>query len=255
MYMRLAFAVASHLEPEILMVDEVLAVGDSQFQKKCLGKMSDVATEGRTVLFVSHNMAAVKTLCGRTIWLDQGEIMEVGETTQVVLNYLQKGSHSMLEQVWEDPVNAPGNERVRIHSARLRSLAEGDEQAISIDTPFQLEFEFWNYFSDAVLNFTMHLFTIEGTYVLASWSKVGSRQQGLIKEVVKIPPNFLNDGIYNVTIQVVEDARSLYMHPQILAFEVHDSAQLGGYWFGKVPGVVRPKLEWLSQNLIENEGS
>ena len=254
MYMRLAFAVAAHLEPEILLVDEVLAVGDAAFQKKCLGKMGDVAKEGRTILFVSHNMTAVKSLCGRTIWLDKGRILEVGETEQVVHNYLQKGSNPTLEQVWEDPASAPGNEKVRIHSARVRSMAEDGEQVISIQTPLQLEFEFWNYIPDGVLNFTMHLFTIEGTYVFAVASEFGPRQLGLVKEVVKIPPNFLNDGIYNVTIQVVEDSSSLYIHPEILAFEVHDSARVGA-WFHKWPGVVRPKLEWISPNIIKDGGA
>lgn len=251
MYMRLAFAVAAHLEPEILIVDEVLAVGDSAFQKKCLGKMGDVAKEGRTVLFVSHNMTAVKTLCERAIWLDQGQIMEVGETAKVGLDYLEKGSHATHEQVWKDAANAPGNERVRIHSARLRLPSANGEQAISIETPLELEFEFWNYFSDAVLNFTMHLFTVEGTYVFATCSKVGPRQRGLIREVVKIPPDFLNDGVYNVAIQVVEDSTSLYYHPEILVFEVQDTAR-NGAWFGKWPGVVRPKLEWISHDIIKD---
>lgn len=255
MYMRLAFAVAAHLEPEILLVDEVLAVGDAAFQKKCLGKMGDVAKEGRTVLFVSHNMTAVKSLCGRTLWLDKGQILEVGASGQVVSDYLEKESNPTLEQVWDDPATAPGNEKVRIHSALVRPVADGGEQVISIETPFQLEFEFWNYIRDAVLNFTMHLFTIEGTYVFAVASEFGPRQLGLVKEVVKIPPNFLNDGNYSVTIQVVENSASVYMHPEILAFEVQDSSRVGAHWFHKWPGVVRPKLEWISPNIIKEGGA
>jgi lipopolysaccharide transport system ATP-binding protein len=250
MYMRLAFAVAAHLEPEILIVDEVLAVGDSAFQKKCLGKMGDVAKEGRTVLFVSHNMTAVKTLCERAIWLDDGEVMEIGETSKIALKYLEKGSRSILEQVWEDPNDAPGNERVRIHSARLRPCYVDGKESISIETPLDLEFEFWNYAPDAMLNFTMHLFTLEGAYVFATCSKVGPRRGALIKEVVKIPPNFLNDGIYNVAIQIVEDSTSLYYYPEILMFEVQDTAR-NGAWFGKWPGVVRPKLEWVSDDILQ----
>jgi len=251
MYMRLAFAVAAHLQPEILIVDEVLAVGDSAFQKKCLGKMGDVAKEGRTVLFVSHNMTAVKSLCETAIWLDQGEIMEMGDTAKVGLDYIEQGSHSTLEQVWEDAANAPGNDKVRIHSARVRASITGADQAISIETPLELEFEFWNYLSDAMLNFTMHLFSADGTYIFATCSEVGPRQQGLIKEVVKIPPEFLNNGVYSVAIQVVEDSASLYYHPEILEFEVQDTAR-NGAWFGKWPGVVRPKLEWISHDLIKD---
>jgi lipopolysaccharide transport system ATP-binding protein len=252
MYMRLAFAVASHLEPEILMIDEVLAVGDAAFQKKCLGKMGEVAKEGRTVLFVSHNMTAVRSLCGRVYWLNNGQFIEVGETGQVVLSYLQKGAATTLEQVWEDPTTAPGNEKVRIRSARLQPLAPRDCDEITVESPLQLEFEFWNYQADAVLSFTMHLFTIEGTSVFAVGSDVKSRARGLVRTIVKIPANFLNDGVYTVTIQVVQDsASSLYIHPEILIFDVLDSARAGN-WFGKWPGVIRPKLEWFSESVVED---
>ena len=253
MYMRLAFAVASHLEPEILMVDEVLAVGDAAFQKKCLGKMGDVAKEGRTVLFVSHNMTAVRTLCKKAMWLDQGQIVEAGETGQVVLNYVQKGTVSTLERVWDDPATAPGNEKIRIRSARLRSVQQAVEE-ITVESPFQIEFEFWNHQSNGLLNFTMHLHTVEGSFVFVASSEVKTRPQGLLREIVKIPANLLNDGIYTVTIQVVQDtATTVYIHPEILVFEVLDSARVGS-WFGKWPGVIRPKLEWITQNSIEGGG-
>src|SRR5712664_3133765 len=108
MYVRLAFAVAAHLEPEILLVDEVLAVGDAAFQKKCLGKMSDVSRQGRTIVFVSHNMAALRRLCTRAIWLDGGQVMETGDAGDVVDHYLQKNTESNLESVWADDLTAPG---------------------------------------------------------------------------------------------------------------------------------------------------
>jgi lipopolysaccharide transport system ATP-binding protein len=249
MYMRLAFAVASHLEPEILLVDEVLAVGDASFQKKCLGRMGKVASEGRTVLFVSHNMTAVKSLCSRALWLDSGRIIEAGETGQIVQGYVQRGSQVTLERVWDNLETAPGNEKVRICRARLYPLPPHHEEEISVDSTIQIEFEFWNYQPNAVLNFTMHVFTIEGAYAFAVASEVKPRAHGLVREVVKIPANFLNDGIYQVTIQAVQDtSNTLYLHPEILAFEVHDSVRKGS-WFGKWPGVVRPKLEWTSEDL------
>jgi lipopolysaccharide transport system ATP-binding protein len=246
MYMRLAFAVASHLEPEILLVDEVLAVGDAAFQKKCLGKMGEVAREGRTVLFVSHNMTAVRSLCQRVFWFDKGEIVASGETGQVVLDYIQKGAVSTLEQLWDDPKTAPGNEKIRIRSARVNP-AQQPAAEITVDSPIELEFEFWNYQSGALLNFTLHLYTIEGLYVFAASSEVKPRQEGLVKEIVRIPGNFLNDGIYAVTLQVVQDSTSIYIQPEILVFEVLEGVRQGG-WLGKWPGVVRPKLEWTSQN-------
>jgi lipopolysaccharide transport system ATP-binding protein len=254
MYMRLAFAVASHLEPEILLVDEVLAVGDAAFQKKCLGKMEEVAKEGRTVLFVSHNMRAIRSLCRRTIWLDNGQIVESGETGKVVLNYVQRGTLSRLEQVWEDPTSAPGNDKVKIRAARLRSGTQYTSEDITVESPIAIEFEFWNYQPDAVLNLTMHLFTIEGSYVFAASSEVMPRQRGLAREIVKIPANFLNDGIYAVTLQIVQDSSSIYLHPEILVFEVLDCEREGS-WFGKWPGVVRPKLEWMSQKAIDDRNA
>ena len=254
MYMRLAFAVASHLEPEILIVDEVLAVGDAYFQKKCLGRMSAVANEGRTVLFVSHNMAAIKSLCGRTIWLDDGQIVEAGDTGQVVLDYLEKGTLATLEQTWDDPAVAPGNEKARIRSARVRPLPPREHDEITVESPLELEFEFWNYQVDAFLGLTIHLYTIDGTYVFAVGSGGMPRPKGRVRIAARIPPNFLNDGIYSVTIQVVQDeTSSVYLHPQILVFEVLDSVREGN-WFGKWPGVIRPRLEWISENLAEGSG-
>lgn len=197
-------------------------------------------------------MVAVKSLCRRAIWLDEGRIVEAGEAVQVVQDYLQQGTLSLQEQVWENPVTAPGNEKVRIHSARISRLAQDTGEQISVETPIQLEFEFWNYVPDAILNLTMHLFTIEGTYVLAVGSDAKPRHQGLVRGVVKIPPHFLNDGIYTVTLQIVRDMSStLCLHPDILVFEVHDSTRTGS-WFGKWPGVVRPKFEWRTEDVAEN---
>ncbi|MBV8546208.1 MAG: ABC transporter ATP-binding protein, partial [Acidobacteria bacterium] len=119
MYMRLAFAVAAHLQPEILIVDEVLAVGDAAFQKKCLGKMSEVSQNGRTVIFVSHNMAAVQNLCSRVLWMAAGRVVEDGEPARVIGNYLKTTLTTMSQQLWADPVSAPGNDRVRVRRAAI----------------------------------------------------------------------------------------------------------------------------------------
>ena len=163
MYMRLAFAVAANFEPEILIVDEVLAVGDGPFQKKCLGKMGEISRAGRTVIFVSHNMIAIEELCNRVLWLVDGELVEAEETEQVVSDYLSTGVTVSTEKVWDDPSTAPGNEMVKIHSANLRSLDLRNPGNMTVETPFQLEFEFWNYQCNrCALNFTFHLWTIDG---------------------------------------------------------------------------------------------
>src|SRR5580658_3852234 len=114
MQMRLAFAVAAHLEPEVLLVDEVLAVGDASFQKKCLGKMSDVARRGRTILFVSHNMAAMKALCSRAVLIREGTIAKSGAVAEVVDDYLLGSAPGINTKEWRDPATAPGNENIRM---------------------------------------------------------------------------------------------------------------------------------------------
>src|ERR1017187_3716617 len=114
MYVRLAFAVAAHLEPEILFVDEVLSVGDAAFQKKCLGKLGNVSREGRTIVFVSHNMTALQRLCTRVVWLDRGQVKDTGDARTVIDNYLQTNAVANLESVWEDNLTGAGNERGRL---------------------------------------------------------------------------------------------------------------------------------------------
>src|SRR6266516_3718458 len=120
MYVRLAFAVAAHLQQEILIVDEVLAVGDAAFRKKCMGKMSEVARDGRTVIFVSHNMAAVQSLCSRVMWLDQGRVVREGAPAAVIREYLKSVVTTMHQRQWDDPATAPGNEKVRLRRAAVR---------------------------------------------------------------------------------------------------------------------------------------
>jgi lipopolysaccharide transport system ATP-binding protein len=252
MYVRLAFAVAAHVEPEVLLVDEVLAVGDAQFQKKCLGKMGSVAQEGRTVLFVSHNMTAVKSLCKRAVWLNHGKAKEIGDASSVVAHYLQSGSRAQLSQVWADEASAPGNDKVRIRSARVRTTGNSLDAQITVESPLELEFEFWNYQPGAVLNFTLHLYNLEGDYLFASASEAKPRPRGLLRQTLRIPGNLLNDNSHTVTIQVVQDTtNTLYLHQDVLAFEVLDGGRSGN-WFGKWPGVVRPRLEWLSEVLPES---
>ncbi|MEJ7654279.1 MAG: ABC transporter ATP-binding protein [Chloroflexia bacterium] len=141
MYTRLAFSVAAHLEPDILVVDEVLAVGDAAFQKKCLGRMQDVAREGRTVLFVSHNMLAIQSLCQRAVWLEAGEVAADGEANTVVGAYLRQAFTGLSEQRWDDVETAPGNDYVRLHRVRVLPL-EGAEAAPTVRTPFTIEFEY-----------------------------------------------------------------------------------------------------------------
>lgn len=259
MYMRLAFAVAAHLEPEILLIDEVLAVGDARFQAKCLGKMGDVASAGRTVLFVSHNMPAVQGLCKRVIWLRDGEIAEAGEPGRIVQNYLGEGVTSeTMEKVWDDPATAPGNDQVRLRRVCVRPVDGSALDAITVQTPLMLEFEYWNLEPDARLNLSLHLYDQAGTTVFNTapvheplWH---GRQfpVGLFRSVCYIPGELLNDGLHRVLLLVVKDESVvIYSHKDVLAFEVNDAIERRGLWYGKWEGAVRPNLEWKTELLAD----
>jgi len=252
MYVRLAFAVAAHLEPEILLVDEVLAVGDAAFQKKCLGKMGDVAKEGRTVLFVSHNMAAVQSLCTRAIWLHEGKIVEEGQPSQVVSSYLQTSFSNLTEQVWNDMITAPGNETVRLHRVCVHPVNGASSDQITMETPFVIEVEYWNLAPEMHLHITLHLHNEQGVTAFATWSSIGGDPllydrppAGLFRAACHAPGNLLNSGMYRVLLMVVRDRKTTsYQYEDAVSFEVLDTYEGRGSWYGKVPGVVRPMLEW-----------
>ncbi|QHG18536.1 ABC transporter ATP-binding protein [Nostoc sp. ATCC 53789] len=246
MYVRLAFAVAAHLEPEILIVDEVLAVGDAQFQKKCLGKMNDVSEkEGRTVLFVSHNMAALKSLCDQAILLKSGCLVTHGETHQVVSRYLESDNDSkFLERMWDDIETAPGNDKIRIHQIKVIPDTDDSVDEITVKTPLRIEFEYWNYLDGAHLNLSLHIYTLEGVCVFNSISRSIPCTSGLIRGVCYIPEDFFNDGSYQITMMVVQDTSTiLYTCENLLSFTVHD-IEREFKWYGKWQGIVRPNLKW-----------
>jgi lipopolysaccharide transport system ATP-binding protein len=246
MYVRLAFAVAAHLEPEILVVDEVLAVGDVAFQKKCLGKMGDVATkEGRTVFFVSHNMVALESLCKSALWLDRGKLIDIGETNTVVPKYLQQGiSSNFLERVWDNPETAPGNEKVRIHHVSITPLDQDKYEPITVKTPLQFKFQFWNYLDNTVLNLSPHIYNLEGICIFNTFNKPQLLSQGLVEGSFIVPGNFFNDGIYKIRLMIVQDSSvSILNIDDILTFEIQDISRKVN-WFGKWMGSVRPQFDW-----------
>lgn len=256
MYLRLAFAVAAHLEPEILIVDEVLAVGDVQFQKKCLGKIGEVAGRGRTVLFVSHNMAAVLSLCSRALLLQRGQLVADGAADAVVSGYLKQASEALAEQVWEDTETAPGNANVRLHRARLRGLGDTAPTELSIRTPFEMEFAFWNLQPEAKLNLTVQLYNEQGALVFASASVLEpewhgrSFPKGLFRSRCQVPGDLLNSGMHRAELLVVRDEGNvLYRHEDILVFEIQDAPEMRGGWHGAWPGMVRPNLRWETEFL------
>lgn len=244
MYMRLAFSVASHLEPEILLIDEVLAVGDAAFQKKCLGKMGEVAKEGRTVLFVSHNMTAVRSLCRRIFWLDDGEIVGAGETGQVIIDYIQKGAQATLKRTWEDPATAPGDNTLRLHHVSVTPAGQDADEPITVKSIIRLNASFRNYVPNTILNFSIVLYSFEGTAIFNTGSVPQSFPAGLVEGSFVIPGDFLNDGTYTVRLLIVKNKTEIFLDLRdLLVFEVHDSERLNN-WYGKWVGAVRPKFDW-----------
>jgi lipopolysaccharide transport system ATP-binding protein len=245
MYVRLAFAVAAHLESEILIVDEVLAVGDTTFQKKCLGKMGDVAKEGRTVLFVSHNMTAIQSLCNRAVLLEKGKIGNAGEVSRVVADYLQEKTFLLMEQLWDNPATAPGNDKGRLYRVFVIPLDQQPGEPITVKTPLKFGFEFWNNRQDVVLNFSVVLYNVEGVCILNTGSQAKSCPRGLVCGSFVIPGDFLNDGTYTVRILIVQDTSVPLMDiHDVLVFEVQDIEREGN-WYGKWIGAIRPRFDWV----------
>jgi len=244
MYVRLAFAVAANLEPEILIVDEVLAVGDAQFQKRCLGKMESAGKEGRTVLFVSHNMVALKSLCEKAIWLNAGSVIEKGRAGDVVSNYLQNGVPVNMHQAWGDPETAPGNKNVRLHSVKITYEGGTSGEDLTVASPVNLEFEFWNFNQNMLLNFSVVLYDNQEVCIFNTGSPAKIYPKGLVKGICHIPGNFLNDGVYRVRLLIVRDmSMPLIDLDNVAIFEVHDVGREGA-WYGKWIGAVRPTLKW-----------
>lgn len=244
MYVRLAFAVAAHLEPDILIIDEVLAVGDADFQKKCLGKMKDIGAIGRTVLFVSHNMQAVRSLCSRAVLIREGTVAEIGAVESVVHAYLRREARTVLESSWDNPASAPGNEIVRLKRAAL--IPEGDNgQGVVLDVnrAFDLFFDLWFVQSIPEYNLVINLYSLAGELTFASLSTRFVGSEGLHRLQCRIPGKFLNDGHYYINLQVTGDSKGVYVFEEALHFEVADSEREGS-WFGKWPGAVRPYFQW-----------
>jgi lipopolysaccharide transport system ATP-binding protein len=243
MSVRLGFGVAAYLEPEILIVDEVLAVGDAEFQRKCLGKMQSVASLGRTVLFVSHNMTAVNSLCSRAILLDKGRISFEGTSQSAVSRYLRTAQPEQRKHSW-DPESAPRNEQVRLIAVRVVDRRSEPSGEITVNTPIDLEFDFESYPTDIELNLSVSLFNAEGIRVFNTCSPSARHAKQRVCARCRIPGGLLNDSTYRAQVIIVEDtSRPILVVDDAVAFEVHD-VERSGNWFGKWPGALRPQLDW-----------
>jgi lipopolysaccharide transport system ATP-binding protein len=244
MYVRLAFAVAAHLEPEIMIVDEVLAVGDADFQKKCLGKMGDIASHGRTIIFVSHNMQAVQSLCKTAIYLKEGRMADIGRTDKVINNYLNREVKNCINRKWDSMEDAPGNEFIRVLAAEIAPKFTGDSDIIDINTDIDVNFTFHNNVENQQINLSLVLSTTTGNCIFNVGTKSIPLKKGTHTSTLSIPGKFLNDDIYTIALYFVKDAASvIYVIEDLLTFEVVEGARTGN-WFGKHIGAVRPNFEF-----------
>jgi lipopolysaccharide transport system ATP-binding protein len=237
MYVRLAFAVAAHLEPEILIVDEVLAVGDAEFQKKAIGKMQDVSrNDGRTVLFVSHNMTAVRSLCKTGVMLDKGSIKHLGEINYIVDNYLSDETiKGIVNNKW-DYNNAPGNEYIKVRSAFITY----DYDKITVKSSFDIVTEFWSLHENVKINVSIVIWDINQNPVFNISTDSNLLKKGLNKAVFHIPENLMNDGIYRIQNYFVKDSSTpVFIHDNACSFEIFEDRITSG-WHGKWIGAVRP---------------
>ncbi len=261
MSMRLGFAVAAHLETEILLVDEVLAVGDAEFQKRCLGRIGRFAHEGRTVFFVSHNMTAINRLCPRSLLLEEGRLVRDGPTSEVVAEYLKRASDESGERSWSLE-QAPGNDRVRLRAVRVvsqgsvRSTVNSDEE-IHVQVDFQtLEPGLRSLFTSLVL------YDSVGNIVLGTGTTPKAnarpeqwfgrpRQPGLYRSTLEIPANFLNEGRYYITIYLAILSAPTTIEAQAqeaITFDVFDTGAMrdeGVTW----RGAVRTPLPWRTEHI------
>lgn len=253
MYLRLAFAVAAHLEPEILVVDEVLAVGDAEFQRKCLGKMNDVAQQGRTVLFVSHNMSAILRLTQEAIVLKKGQLIKRAPTAEAVDFYLASGQAETGERKWErDEISANAAPFTPI-AIRIKDKNGKIVDTVRSTEPTTIE---WEYQLDAPvtgLRAGMYLNTMRGEYVFTAfdtddakqYEQFGSRVAGRYVSRCEIPADFFNEGRYYLGVNASSfGVRRYFMDENAISFNVDISGAPGTQWPELRQGPIRPRLNW-----------
>ncbi|MBN1667045.1 MAG: ABC transporter ATP-binding protein [Anaerolineales bacterium] len=258
MYLRLAFAVAAHLEPEILVVDEVLAVGDAEFQRKCMGKMSDVAQEGRTVLFVSHNMSAILHLTEESIVLDGGQLVLRAPTSEAVDYYMASGISKTGERAWRAEEIPASAAPFRPLAVRVRDIRGGVVDTVRSIEPVTVEIEYQLQQPIQGLRVGFYLMSMRGEYVfnsfdvddLALYERHSIRPAGHYVSRCIIPADFLNEGRYAIGVNASTFKIKRFFHDErSLAFTVDSMGAPGKQWSETRVGLVRPRLEWQIESL------
>jgi lipopolysaccharide transport system ATP-binding protein len=253
MQLRLAFAVAAHLEPEILIIDEVLAVGDAEFQKKCLGKMEEVSRSGRTVLFVSHNMSAVTSLCRKAMLLDQGSVVATGDVEEVVTTYLKGETDGQNGERRYEPVL--GDQHVRLRAVRLRGQDGNVQQHFKVTEPVRIEIEAEVLSAECNPVPAIRINEVSGATILVSThpDKQPADGTGLCRFDVTIPGNLFNEGVFSLglSISTLLPEKVHVADYRVMSFEMIDdlTAVTRNAYTGKFPGYFRPLFEWSTQKL------
>jgi lipopolysaccharide transport system ATP-binding protein len=254
MYVRLAFAVAAHLEPDIMIIDEVLAVGDAEFQKKALGKINHVSkNEGRTVLFVSHSMDAVMRLCSHAILLKNGSIQTVGKTINIIDNYLQSDFGTTSRRKW-DLSKSPGNDIVRLLEVICHDTKYNSNETFDVAEEIGITIKYEILKSGYKLSSAVNFFNANGINIFDSHESSGelykeNRQLGNYQSIVWIPSNLLSEGTILIGAAIVtHDPFVIHLHElDVVAFTVVDKVIQNltrGDYVGSIPGLVRPLLKW-----------
>jgi lipopolysaccharide transport system ATP-binding protein len=252
MKVRLGFAVAAHLEPEILIVDEVLAVGDAEFQKKCLGKMKDVSSnEGRTILFVSHNMAAVKSLCGRSILLDHGRVAFDGETPRAIDLYLKGDAETSNRRHFGREFDHP---EIRLHEIRVCGAGADPDAPLDEHQEIEVHAEFDLKRNAGRRRLTFMLNTEDGIQLFTFTHKhIGLElRDGYNHLVCSFPAGFLNTGSYYLSMYLLEDvSTTVFKIEDIFTFQVQEGQRKMGGWMGREPGLIKPRFQWRNEPVLE----
>ena len=255
MYVRLAFAVAAHLEPEILIVDEVLAVGDADFQKKCMGKMQDVSKGGRTILFVSHNMAAISKLCQRCVLLEGGRLKMFGPTEEMLPHYLNTGKQSEGVRQWDATDNSQ-DPRLKMRAVRILAPDGTTGGHVDIRKPVGIEVEYEILETLPQFRVGLRVMTPDGTLVFSTGDSMdsnydaGSRAAGIYRTRCTIPANLLNEGCYSLIVGAdIPFVKTLFIEESAVGFSVEQTGELSTRFPEKWPGVICPLLEWTTRRL------
>jgi lipopolysaccharide transport system ATP-binding protein len=260
MYVRLAFAVAAHLEAEILIVDEVLAVGDAAFQKKCLGKMQDVSKRGRTILFVSHNMAAVTKLCSQCAFLDDARLKLIGPTDEIIPHYLRGGKQTEGIRTWDETVQNNSDPRLKIYALRILGPDGATTGHVDIRKSFTVEVEYRILETLPQFRIGLQVITSDGTIAFTSADSADPSYEtkkctpGHYATRCFVPGNLLNEGFYSLTFGAdIPFVKGLFLEEGAIGFSVEQTGGVSTRFAEKWQGVICPKLKWQTEMFGKSE--